>query len=221
MLELDHIFVCVPNERELNESLANSGLNLSARRVHLGQGTANRCTFFDNAYLEFLLYECDKDLQSESVQTVSLWERMQWQNTGASPFGIAFRFAEGKVYDLPIETRPYYAPFLPNGSNIPIITPQNLVREPLVFLSLVTKKPIEKFALNTSCLEHQGKRHLLTKIELTSPYSNFSEQLQWFCREKLVHISLGKSHHAELELNNGREEQSFDYRPVLPLSIRW
>ena len=220
MLELDHIFVCVPNERELNESLANSGLNLSARRVHHGQGTANRCAFFDNAYLEFLLRDRDEDLQSESVQSVSLWERMQWRNTRASPFGIAFRFVSNK-HDFPVETRPYYAPFLPNGASIPVATPFNSIQEPLIFFSLVTKKPIEKFALNSSSLEHRGSRHLLTKIEITSPYSNFSEQLQWFCREKLVYISQGKSHHAELELDNGREEQSLDFRPVLPLSIRW
>ena len=220
MLELDHIFVCVPNERELIDSLANSSLNLSARRIHRGQGTANRCAFFDNAYLEFLLRNNDEDLQSESLQSVSLWERMQWRNTGASPFGIAFRFVSNQ-HDFPVETRPYYAPFLPNGASIPIATPLNSIREPLIFFSLVTQKPIEKFTLDSSYLKHQGSRRLLTKIEITSPYSNFSEQFQWFCREKLVYISQGKSHHAELELNNGREEQSLDFRPILPLSIRW
>ena len=220
MLELDHIFVCVPNERELDNFLANSSLNLSARRVHRGQGTANRCAFFDNAYLEFLLRNNDEDLQSESLQSVSLWERMQWRNTGASPFGIAFRFVSNQ-HDFPVETRPYYAPFLPNGVSIPIATPLNSIQEPLIFFSLVTQKPIEKFALNPSYLEHLGSRHLLTKIEIKLPYSNISEQLLWFYQEELISISQGESHHAELVLNNGREEQSFDFRPVLPLSIRW
>lgn len=221
MLELDHIFVCVPNEQDLDPFLANSGLNLAARRIHRGQGTANRCAFFDNAYLEFLSRDRDEDLQSESVQAVSLWERMQWQNTGASPFGMAFRFTEGIESDLPIETRPYYAPFLSDGSTIPIATPLNLIQEPLVFLSLVTKKPIEKFVLNSSMLEHRGSRHILSEIEITSPCTKLSGQLEWFCEKDLISISEGKLHFAELELDNGRKEQSFDFRPAIPLSIGW
>lgn len=43
MLELDHIFVCVPDEIYITDIPSEFGLNLSARRIHPGQGTANRC----------------------------------------------------------------------------------------------------------------------------------------------------------------------------------
>jgi hypothetical protein len=50
MLELDHIFVCVPDELDITNIPSEFGLNFSARRIHQGQGTANRCAFFNNAY---------------------------------------------------------------------------------------------------------------------------------------------------------------------------
>jgi len=40
---------------------------------HQGQGTANACAFFDNAYLELLWRHDDDDLQSEVVRpTISM-----------------------------------------------------------------------------------------------------------------------------------------------------
>ena len=51
----------------------------------------NACAFFDNAYLELLWRHDDDELQSDVVRPLGLWERVRWEDTGASPFGIAFR----------------------------------------------------------------------------------------------------------------------------------
>src|SRR2546423_1508425 len=88
------------------------GLQFGRRRIHQGQGTANACAFFDNAYLELLWRHDDDELQSEVVRPLGLWERVRWRETGASPFGVAFRPEDDNV---PIETWPYDAPFLPEG----------------------------------------------------------------------------------------------------------
>ncbi len=222
MLELDHVFVCVPNELEVTDILVEFGLNLSARRIHKGQGTANRCVYFNNAYLELLLHNDEKDLQSQSVQPVSLWERMHWRKTGASPFGVAFRFVKDTKQDIPLETWSYHAPFLPDGAIIPIVTPFNSIQEPLVFLSLVTKAPIEKDLVHLPALENRGSRHTLTQVRITTSYCHqFSRQLQWFNDQNLISIVKGAEHHAELEWDNRKQGQILDFRPILPLSISW
>ena len=51
-LTFDHVFICSENPAEAERALADFGLQFSRRRIHRGQGTANACAFFDNAYLE-------------------------------------------------------------------------------------------------------------------------------------------------------------------------
>ena len=221
MLELDHIFVCVADENNAVRTLTKFGLNLSPRRIHSGQGTANRVAFFDNAYLELLLQNNDEDLQSQVVQTVSLWERMQWKYTGASPFGVAFRFIADVEPHIPIPTRPYDAPFLPPGISMPIATPQDYIREPLIFFSLVAEAPINLDRIKPSSLEHKGSHHQLTKVEITTLAADLSPQLQWFCDRQLLSIDRGQEHHAELEWDYAKSGHRFDFRPILPFSIRW
>ena len=53
-LELDHVFICVEEATAAERALADFGLQFGLRAVHGGQGTANACAFFDNAYLELL-----------------------------------------------------------------------------------------------------------------------------------------------------------------------
>ncbi len=102
-LTFDHVFICSDNPQAAERALTNFGLQFSRRRIHCGQGTANACAFFDNAYLELLWRHDDDELQSEVVGPVGLWQRVRWRETGASPFGIAFR-PEGN--EVPVETWP-------------------------------------------------------------------------------------------------------------------
>ena len=199
MLELDHFFVGVADEFAAVQALTDFGLNFAPRQIHSGQGTANRIAWFDNAYLELLLRNRDRDLQSQPVQTVSLWERMRWQETGASPFGMAFRFSRNVEQDIPVETIDYDAPFLPPGISIPVATPQNSIQEPLIFFSLVAKAPIEQNKIDASLLKHKGSQRKLTAIKITTPISNLSSQLQWFSDRNLISVVRGNKHHAELE----------------------
>ena len=220
MLELDHIFICISDELNVTRTLTEFGLNLSSRQLHKGQGTANRCAYFDNAYLELLLRDSDRDLQSKQVEAVSLWERMRWRNTNASPFGVSFRFTETKQ-NIPVATRPYDAPFLPEGITIPVATPQDSIYEPLVFLSLVAKAPIEQNLPNRSLLKHRGDQHKITGLKITTPFYERSQQLQWFSDRDLISVRVGNEHHVELELDSGKTQQIANFNPILPLSIKW
>ena len=96
-MELDHVFVCVDDPLAAEATLADFGVTFGLHAIHTGQGTANACAFFDNAYLELLWRHDDGGLQSEAVRPVALWERVRWRQTGASPFGIALRPADGRA----------------------------------------------------------------------------------------------------------------------------
>jgi hypothetical protein len=103
-LELDHMFMCVEDAPAAERALSDFGLRFGLRAVHGGQGTANVCAFFDNAYLELLLRHDDHELRSAVVRPLALWQRVRWRQTGASPFGIALRTGDPEP---PMETWRY------------------------------------------------------------------------------------------------------------------
>jgi Glyoxalase-like domain len=130
-VNLDHVFICVENPAAAEQVLADFGLMFGLHAVHPGQGTANACAFFDNAYLELLWRRDDDELRSEVVRPLALSERVRWRETGASPFGVALQPGDEEIA---VETWPYHALFLPAGATIPIVTRPHTPDAPLVFL---------------------------------------------------------------------------------------
>lgn len=95
-LELDHLFVFVEASDAQPggvafERLKAIGLEPSFTRRHVGQGTANLCYAFDNAYLELLFVVDEVELAASPLNRAGFAARAAWRNTGASPFGIACR----------------------------------------------------------------------------------------------------------------------------------
>ena len=217
-LELDHVFICIDDPAESQRLLSDAGFQLGRRGTHKGQGTANACAFFDNAYLELLWRHDDQELQSEAVRPVALWERVRWRETGACPFGIAVRPGSD---DLPIETWAYEAPFLPDGANIPIVTPRFLCQEPLLFLSLVSQAPITLPSESRPPLEHRGQNRRLTGVIVHGPKpSRLSAGLRYFCGLNVLTLDRAEEAHLELVWDGGASGESCDFRPFVPLVVR-
>ncbi len=140
-LELDHLFVFVgPQDAAPGggafEALKALGLEPSYTRRHEGQGTANLCLAFDNAYLE-LLYVADEDeLKTSPLGRAGFVARAMWRETAASPLGIAIRGGE-----LPGGRWRYRNPQFPPGVSIGISTESDDAAMPFVFSSPGTAPP--------------------------------------------------------------------------------
>jgi glyoxalase-like protein len=211
-LTLDHVFVCPEDAAAAESALAGFGLQFARRGVHRGQGTANACVFFDNAYLELLWRDNDDELQSKTVRPVALWERVRWRESGASPFGIALRPGTDPV---PVETWAYEAPFLPAGSKIPIVTPPFMPQEPLVFLSML---PFEQ----RPPLEQRGARRTLTGVTVCGPQlSRLSRGLRALCELDVFRTRQAAEPLLELDWDGAHSNGFHDFRPTLPLVLRW
>lgn len=133
--ELCHVFVFVEDRAAALAALDACGLAESFRRRHDGQGTANVCACFDNAYLELLWAEDQGELASISVARTRLAERSRWRDTGASPFGLGLR---GR---LPFPTWEYRPPYLPDGNGIAIALGSEDPRQPFLFRSPAEARP--------------------------------------------------------------------------------
>lgn len=139
-LSLDHLFVLVEPGAPERVALEREGLREGFRRRHPGQGTANVCFCFDNAYLELLWEEDREEIASPVVARTRLAERAAWRRTGASPFGVAVR-ADPPGAPLPFATWDYRPPYLPEGAVIDVALASDDPRLPLIFRSPGASRP--------------------------------------------------------------------------------
>ena len=104
-MELDHLFLAVPDRGACGDPLVAFGLTEGSGNRHEGQGTANRRFFFPNLMLEILWVEDEREARSALTGPMGLFERCR--EAGASPFGVGIR-AEGPLSFPAWEYRPRY-----------------------------------------------------------------------------------------------------------------
>ncbi|WP_375475054.1 VOC family protein [uncultured Nostoc sp.] len=221
-LELDHIFVCVEPEAPPADILTAFGLTEGTRRIHQGQGTANVCFFFENAYLELLWLFDANEIQSPLVHPTGLWSRCRWQETQACPFGISFRSTASDLREMPFSTWDYHAKYRTLGASIPIATNSDNLLEPLIFISLATQKPRNLPLERRPPLVHQVGFKEITALQVTLPgVQNFSAEVRTLIELGLVQFSQGNFYQLEIEFDNAKEGSSQDFGSQLPILIRW
>ncbi|NJL19567.1 MAG: hypothetical protein HC895_00105 [Leptolyngbyaceae cyanobacterium SM1_3_5] len=92
LLEIDHFFVCLSASLQ-PKTLADLGLVCAPQPVHHPrQGTTSNLIFFENIYLELIWIEDESAAEIYAMQSgIDFLARSHWQQTKASPFGIALR----------------------------------------------------------------------------------------------------------------------------------
>ena len=212
--ELDHVFLATTDADAAEEILADFGIAFTERRVHPGQGTANACAVFENAFFELLRPHDLVELRSSTVQPLGLDERMRWRETGASPFGLCFR---GESRSWPFETWQYQPAYLPAGAGIPIVTPPGIHEDPLVFISPQARRSMDRSP------EHRGARRTLTRVtvERAASAKPVSAGVRWFVENAFFALKDGPAPVLELEWGDGREGALRDFSPALPIRFRW
>ncbi len=215
--ELDHVFLATADPAV--EALARDfGLQFTRRSVHQGQGTANACAMFENAFLELLFPVQADEIVSDVVRPLGLDERTRWRETGACPFGICFRPLEpvrnGDA--LPFQTWPYCPAYLPVGSSLPIVTPRGSLFEPLVFLTTNPRSPTAFGGIS-----HRGSRRTLTALSVESPHDVHSPAVRWFIESGLLQFRRGPEYLLELIWDGGQAGASERLAAPLPLGFRW
>jgi hypothetical protein len=223
MFELDHVFLCTATPEADETTLAEFGLRFTQRRVHMGQGTANACAVFENAFLE-LLYAHDMNaLRSDLVRPLGLGERIHWQETGACPIGICFRATveNSAPESWPFATWGYEAKYLPAGVILPIATPRGALNEPLVFLSHQSRKVGQE--KGNGEMQHSHSLRTLTGVTVGRPSGSSSPSLSvsWFMNNRFISLEEDAEYLLELEFNNGRDSKSHRFPADLPLLLHW
>ncbi len=167
-MQLDHVFLFV-RDLEAAEALGRSlGLAETYRRNHIGQGTANICYCFENAFLELLFLTDRSEAESPAIARTGLAQRASWREFGTCPIGIAWRLDR---QDAPpsFATWQFRPPYLPDTIHIPVAVESDDPAVPLLFQSPGSEPPHEWPAERRGELQEAAGFRRISKVLLTSP----------------------------------------------------
>lgn len=205
--QIDHIFTFA-SPRAGPAALAALGLVESYRRRHPGQGTANACYCFDNAYVELLWPESRPESRAEmndpAIAPTALGERADWRGNGACPFGIALRPAGTEAGPFPLSYWDYRPPYLPDGMSIPVAEVSRDPAMPFVFQSPGGAAPIE-WPADRGIGERQRPAGWteIQAVELTLASADAPDDLRGLAAAGLIDLHTGGGRH-RLRLGLGR-----------------
>ncbi|MCA8953558.1 MAG: VOC family protein [Planctomycetes bacterium] len=226
--ELDHVFVCAPDEAIAVRALTERGLPIDRRREHPGQGTANVCVEFANAYLELLFVREAAAFGAALVAPLALRERLDWRRTAASPFGIALRPAspDDSLAAAGVESWRYAAPFMPPGVTLSLLPPPDSPAEPMLFVVPHRGTPTSGSASIPAPAALGAASARLARIGLAGPGSAGAvERIVALAGPVARQLGVAAAGGAELRLElapgavGGGDLPHYDLRPTLPLVL--
>lgn len=210
MHAIDHVFVFCDRQAPEQSLFTAKGLQIGVRREHPGQGTANVCFGFANAYLELLWLHDEAGARHPMVKPLGLQERARWRETNASPFGICVR-PETTGEAPPFVSWDYRPAYLPPDLAIHMACNSGVVGEPLLF---AIDRPFQPFGVTHPFAAARLVQATVTVKDL-APMSLLRE-----IAVPGLTIEAGSEPLMELVFEPRRGEV-LDLRPQLPLVLRF
>jgi hypothetical protein len=221
--ELDHLFICTSSGAPEADHLVRLGLIEGAPNRHPGQGTACRRFFFRNAYLELLWVVDPAEAQGDPARRTGLWERWSRRGRGASPFGVCLRPTQRGVDDVPFPAWGYRPPYLPDPLVIQMGANSAVVTEPLLFFMSFGRRPDSGEPSRRQPLEHAAGLRAITRARFTGP-RDWGNSIAMSAVEHeclCLRFVPGDEDLVEVGFDEEKEGRSADFRPNLPLIMRW
>jgi hypothetical protein len=219
--ELDHVFVCASPDGPEAAQLQSLGLTLGPSRVHPGQGTANRCFLFRNAYLELLWVHDETEARSALTERTRLFERWEGRTGGSCPFGICLRPANhSPTSEPPFAGWDYVPRYVPPSRPIHVGANSERLDEPMLFFAAAASRPDSR--PSRPPFEHRLGVREVTRLTWTRPADPAtSPELQALVDVGLLHLESGRAHALEICFDNEALGRRASPLPDLPITLRW
>jgi hypothetical protein len=200
-MEIDHIYICTENKAPSGDLLVEFGLTEGSSNTHPGQGTANRRFYFRNFMLELLWIENLEEVQSERTKS--------------------FRPTKEKDETAPFPSWDYHPIYLPDFLKIQVADNTPL-SEPMYFYLSFAIRQDKASDDKREPMEHKVPLKEVTNVKI-HVNQDISLSTSAYILNQLHDLSIenDKEHFIELEFDNGTLNQSKDFRPNLPLLIKW
>lgn len=229
-LEFDHVWLVVSKNAPERAALEQAGFTVSpGLNEHKGQGTASVTIDFDNAFLELLWPDADVAIEPGYERAREKFQqRMLWRTSGWCPIGIGMRRTDASNAPLPLSNTWSISPewMLP-GTAIEILTPRDDKTSPSLFISPPDLSAKDKEANRNSSGAAAKSKHMIgvkqvTDIRLISPrkYRRI-EALKYVQNAGIMSLDRGSEWAIEITFDNRRKKKKKDFRPGLPLIIKY
>ncbi|NRA67017.1 MAG: VOC family protein [Pseudobacteriovorax sp.] len=212
-MEIDHYFIATSNPDSLAESLIQAGFHEGRNNTHPGQGTANRCFFFQQTYLEILFPTNEKVKNPEVDTLLHLGQRIA---SKACPFGLCLRNKPNDSMTRPPFPFDVYDPQYFEGDKT-IAIGKATPAEPLWFFLNFVKRPEEPY-----CKLHNNGVQKLSAIEFHGPWVDQSSKSAQII-SKISNISLSRSeiNTCTLVFDSGIQGRQLDLRQEFGLLMKY
>lgn len=223
-LAFDHAWIVVTPGAPQKRILQGAGFRVAPGvNRHEGQGTASITMEFENGFLE-LIWPDDTvgTVGGGSIAKQRFVSRMNWRSTGDSPIGIGFRRTSRTPSRLPFETWTVTSPWMGDGKAIEILSPRGSKTATFFIASQGVDEAANIRAAGDAKFHHPNGARRITAVELIAPSSAQLPPSAGFVRASgALNINTGRGWLLSAEFDHGRRGKSRDFRPELPLLVRY
>ncbi len=155
---------------------------------------------------------------------------MLWRSSGWSPIGLNLHYTGGAPATLPLPTWAIAPPWMPHGSAITMLTPRDdttspslsIHPRPLPVAADANEALIRRRDGNVELLVHPLGVQRITGVRLIAPSSyRLIPALTYLRDQGVFAVDRGDSWAVELTFDSGARHARRDFRPDLPLLVRY
>jgi hypothetical protein len=169
--------------------------------------------------LELLWVEDPAETRGGQTRRTRLWERWSAAGLGASPFGIILRPTSAECRTCPFESWQYRPASMPDL--ILDIADGAGLEEPMWCYTNALRTPVGAPPERRQPLDHAAGFRELTRVRLTCPALPGACITHAMASADVIELKTGAAHMLELQFDGGGQRKRIDFRPELPLGLRW
>jgi len=232
-LEVDHVWiVCTPNAPE-RAALEAAGFRFSpVVNRHEGQGTASVTADFENGFLELSWPDPSVSVAPGSEKAAEKFRnRTEWRTSGWCPIGVGFRRISASNEPLPLPVWSIKPGWLPPGTSIEILTPRDDTHSPSLFITprelsasddpKAAAERMKEAGISTFAQPIGVKRMTVVRFLRPPGYQPIEAMTYLESHGVLKTSEPGETWTVELTFDDGAQHKTRDFRPQLPLVIRY
>ena len=231
LYQLHHLFAFANVGRQLIPFLRKLGLNCTEPKSNPAQGTVSTLIFFENVYLELFWFDETSDLaQFDMNAEFNFLDRVDWLETGASPFGFGLshtttnndNFVTATIEGILETDEAILSEQLLQLCPINVANPE----EPICYVVsnyVAIRNRLDRAFAITEQIDPQtmGIRQLThIKLRVISD-RGFHTPLANLVAQNFLEIEYRKHPLLELTFDRGNQKKLLDLRPLIPIVLRY
>jgi hypothetical protein len=236
-LAIDHIIIWTEKGAPEIKDFEKKGFKISPLTMaHTGFGTGGRYINFYNVYLEFLYLDDQVTTDAKLAATLPSRRAEAYRN-GKSPFGLGLSMTPYDLARIPIEAEEVVAPWMRSDTGVYFAT-SNLKYEQEPFILIVPPymeslkvssiDEVDRYVLD-SAYKKQIKQNMthangikeLTAVKISCKAEQFSSTAKALKGIANLTVVKNKTHLLEITFDKYKQKKTIDFRPKLPMIIRY